>query len=191
MQAINIPTKSSVHKEPEMQAPLSRKLTLKKRKLFLQLLGELGNVSRAAAIVGTSREVCYRLRKTDPAFAAAWAKALDLAVSKFEDIVAERAFRGQEQPIFYKGRVVGHKREPSDLLAMFYIKAHRPQYRDRQEAPPAGPLTIELVLPEGFRATREVEAIDLEVQGAGQVDRCSPSQAMLPPPATGFTKGHS
>jgi hypothetical protein len=55
------------------------KLTESRQKRFLKALAETHRVGAAAAVAGTSRTQVYKLRQSDPLFAAAWQQALDSA----------------------------------------------------------------------------------------------------------------
>ena len=53
------------------------KLTGPRQKRFLKALADTGRVDAAAVIAGTSRTQVYKLRQTNPLFAAAWKQALE------------------------------------------------------------------------------------------------------------------
>ena len=72
------------------------KLTQVRRKRFLEALADTGSVTKAAVVAGTSRTRVYELRKVDPAFAAAWAEAEDIAVDQLEDEARRRAMEGSQ-----------------------------------------------------------------------------------------------
>jgi len=108
------------------------KLTAKKKKDFLDLLAQTGNVSQSAEAVGTTRYTVYRARKADPEFAAAWDEAVEVAVIALEDEARRRAYEGVEEPVFYKGEVCGSIQRYSDTLLIFLLKGHKPdKYRDK------------------------------------------------------------
>ena len=66
------------------------KLTESCQKRFLKALADTGKVDAAAGIAGTSRSQVYKLRQTNPPFAAAWQQALESA----EDPPPQPADRG-------------------------------------------------------------------------------------------------
>lgn len=108
------------------------RLTAKKKKDFLDLLAQTGNVSQSAEAVGTTRYTVYRARKADPEFAAAWDEAVEVAVIALEDEARRRAYEGVEEPVFYKGEVCGSIQRYSDTLLIFLLKGHKPdKYRDK------------------------------------------------------------
>ncbi|HEX2863050.1 MAG TPA: hypothetical protein VHN99_00665 [Deinococcales bacterium] len=120
--------------------PNRTKWTPKKRAQFLTLLAEDPNVSRAAEEIGVARSWLYQQRNTDPAFAAAWDEAVEHAVETLESEVRRRAL-GWDEDVFNKdGEHTGARRVYSDNLAMFLLKAHRPdRYRDRSTTEHTGP----------------------------------------------------
>ena len=70
-------------------------------------------VSHAAEAAGVSRNTAYRWRHDDLEFACLWDEAHDDAVDAVESVLYQKALSG-------------------DTIAMiFYLKAHRPIYRDR------------------------------------------------------------
>ena len=107
-------------------------LTPEKRKeLFLEYLRERPNITKAARWAGYTREYVYELRKADPDFAKAWDEALEESVDLCEGEMHRLAFDGTLKPVFQSGEKVGSIREYSDTLAIFLMKAHRPEkYRE-------------------------------------------------------------
>ena len=61
---------------------------------FLRHLEESGSVSLAAARAGIGRNTVYERRKVDPAFAAGWRKAAEMAVEALRDLAITRARDG-------------------------------------------------------------------------------------------------
>ena len=91
---------------------------------------KIPNIARAAKNVGVSRGTIYNHRESDPEFAKALKDALDEGVENCEEELHRRAFEGTLVP-----KTVAGKREEirqySDVLAMFLLKAHKPEkYRD-------------------------------------------------------------
>ena len=117
--------------------------TPKKQELFLTVLSENGGmVNKACDAVRLSRSQAYNLRDSDPAFAEAWQKAVDAGLDRLEDEVIRRGFEGVREPVYQGGKLVGHVQKYSDTLLIFFLKAHRKQYRDKQEltGPDGAPL---------------------------------------------------
>ena len=84
-----------------------------RKKRFLEALTAQGTVYHAAQAAGISRQTAYRWREEDLDFAFAWDEAIDNAVDAVENTIYQQAVGG------------------NTLAAIFYLKAHRPIYRDR------------------------------------------------------------
>lgn len=90
-----------------------------------------GNVTRACEAVGIGRRSVYEWRDDDAEFAAAWNEALEAGTEELEEEARRRALRGTEEPVFYKGEPCGAIRKYSDTLAIFLLKANKPEkYRE-------------------------------------------------------------
>jgi hypothetical protein len=101
-------------------------------RVFLAALARTPNVSAAAKAAGVTRQATYARRKVAPEFAEAWDDALEASTDALIGEVYRRALEGVEEPVFHEGKVCGHKRRYSDALAMFLLRAHRPEvYGDR------------------------------------------------------------
>lgn len=112
-----------------MMAPELTELAPKKWvAAFLAALAQHGNVSRAARTARVSREMVYRERGDNAAFAAAWETAHAQGLDSLEDVANARA------------------RKDSDTLLIFLLKAHRPEkYRDRMQVEQSGEMVIRVV----------------------------------------------
>ena len=84
-----------------------------KKKRFIETLETQGTVLHAAKAAGVSRQTVYRWRYEDREFAACW------------DEAHEQAFDAVES-VFYQSALSGNI-----VAIIFYLKAHRPIYRDR------------------------------------------------------------
>ena len=114
------------------------KLTPARQRHFLKALSESGSVSTAAAVAGTSRTRVYELRKADPAFAAAWDEAEEIATDRLEEEARRRALEGVSEPLVSAGKLVrGDDGKPimiqrySDRLLAELLRARRPPPRER------------------------------------------------------------
>lgn len=106
---------------------------------FLTALASAGNVSKAAAHAGVSRQAAYLRRAEDRAFAARWDDAVEQSTDTLEAEAVRRARDGTDRPVYQSGELVGHVREYSDTLLIFLLKARRPQkYRDNARVEIAG-----------------------------------------------------
>ena len=88
---------------------------------FLDHLASKGNVRAACARVGLSTESAYRLRRRDAEFARGWAAALALARESSVQVLADRAIDGVEEPIWYRGELVGTRRRYDTRLLLAHI----------------------------------------------------------------------
>lgn len=70
-------------------------------------------MSHAAQAAGVSRNTAYRWRQEDHEFASLWDEAHENAVDAVESVLYQSALRG------------------NIVAIIFYLKAHRPIYRDR------------------------------------------------------------
>jgi hypothetical protein len=94
--------------------------TVNRKRTFIEELRRKATFYHAAQAAGISRKTGYVWIERDPAFAAACEDAREDTVDILETSVYERALGNSEQGI--KG---------DSLLAMFWLKAHRPKFRDR------------------------------------------------------------
>jgi hypothetical protein len=114
------------------------KLDQSRQARFLKELATTGSVSKAAALAATSRTRIYELRKVDPAFAAAWEEAEEIAADRLEDEARRRAIDGVSEPLVSAGRLVRDDdgqpimvRRYSDNLLLALIRSRRPPPRER------------------------------------------------------------
>ena len=71
------------------------------------------------------------MRRHSEDFAAQWREALEEGSDLLDAEARRRAVTGIDEPVFYKGEVVGSITKYSDSLLMFLLRAHRPQmFRD-------------------------------------------------------------
>jgi hypothetical protein len=101
--------------------------TNEQQRLFLGHLAETANVRRSSDAAGKSTSAAYALRKRDPAFAQKWADALEQALDLLEAHIIERAGEGVTKDYFYQGESRGLFKEHSNDLAMFMLRARRPE----------------------------------------------------------------
>lgn len=125
---------------PAFPGPV-RKWTAKVRTAFLEALAELGQVRAAARAAGVSPQLVYRERQKNPDFAREWQEAMDRALDALEETLLDRAINGVEKQVYYGGKSCGSVRQYSDALAMFLLRARRPETYGRavitEAQPPA------------------------------------------------------
>jgi len=136
--------KAAASATPEKRAPrgtAKAKDPATWRPAFLAELANTCNVSEAARVAGIDRHAVYNHRDADPAFAAAWADAIEQGVEALELEARRRAMKGTTRPVFYMGVECGQVQEYSDTLMIFLLKAHRPKiYRDGATGQPDDPV---------------------------------------------------
>ena len=79
-------------------------------------------------MAGLSRQTLYqhRNRRSGEAFGAVWDRAQDCATGLLGDFAIERALRGVEEPVFWKGEQVGTRRRYNDKLLMLLLRGRDP-----------------------------------------------------------------
>lgn len=120
--------------------------TVENKRKFIEGLRIKASIYHAAQYAGVGRTTVYRWMEQDSEFAQAVGDAHEDAADVMESSVYERAFN-------------------DNLLAMFWLKAHRPKFRDKA--------TVDITVVQG-----EIEERMKQVVG-GQVQ----IQPFLPPPA--------
>ena len=98
---------------------------------FFAALGKTGVVTWAAKAAGVGRRTVYDHLQADPEFGERWQEALDTAADTLEGELIRRAVEGEQVPVYYKGKVVGHKTRKSDALLVFAIR-NLQRRRDRE-----------------------------------------------------------
>jgi len=105
-----------------------------RRATFLKHLAKTANVSRSAKLAELSASALYKHRAKTASFASQWDDAINEALDALEQAVIERAKHGVAKPVFFGGKKVGTVRSYSDALAMFMLKAKRPEVYARLHA---------------------------------------------------------
>lgn len=101
---------------------------------FLKAFVERGTVLGASDASGIHRDTHYHWLKTDTDYAQAYAMAEEEAVQMLETEIRRRALVGVDEPVWHQGKRVGYVKKYSDTLAIFILKARRPDvYRERFE----------------------------------------------------------
>jgi hypothetical protein len=85
----------------------------RQKKKFIETLEAQSTVLHACKAAGISRQTAYRWQHNDLEFAAQWDQALENAVDVVENSLYQKAVSGDT------------------ICMIFYLKAHRPIYRDR------------------------------------------------------------
>jgi hypothetical protein len=111
--------------KPQLKKRARRDWSKAKAAKFLGVLAETCNVSEACRRSRVPMTVAYRRRKMDATFRAAWGEAIDLAFSRLELVLLDRAFNGIEKVIRRKDGSEERMREYSNQLGLTLLKMHR------------------------------------------------------------------
>jgi hypothetical protein len=90
---------------------------------FLDTLRRTGNVTAAIAAAGVPRALVYRKRGRNRRFRLLWQEAMDEALDRLEAMLWERALGDRRKKGGDSARTIG----PDERLAIFLLKAHRPE----------------------------------------------------------------
>lgn len=116
-----------------------------RRKAFFEAFARLGTITQAADAVGVSFKAAKRWQREYP---DEWAEAEERAADAIEREAIRRAVEGVDEPVFYRGDVVGNIKRYSDQLLIALLKM-RGRYveRTKQElsGPDGSPIRSELV----------------------------------------------
>lgn len=91
--------------------------TVSNKQAFINWYREKASIFHAARAAGVARSTVYKWMDEDEQFAQAVADSFEDAADVAETSAYERA--------------IGRDCKPDSLLLMFWLKAHRPKYRDR------------------------------------------------------------
>jgi len=120
-----------------------------KKRAFLAAMSLYGVITRAAEVAGIDPKTHRNWLGADEVYAEAFGRAKQAAVDTLEAEARRRAVEGVQEPVFYEGRVVGHKMRQSDNLAMFLLKGNAPdKFRERSEVKVTGHLSLSAALRE-------------------------------------------
>jgi hypothetical protein len=150
------------------------KRTPKRRKIFLENLAKGVSVTGSAIAAGLARASVYEWRDDDPEFAEEWDDAVEQGTDLLEDEVRRRSTQGVDEPVFYKGVIVGHVRKYSDQMAMFLLKGRRAEiFRDV-----AKPEADQNLIPDLIASIKEANRLanGTEAEADEQADPASPVQ---------------
>jgi hypothetical protein len=126
-----------------------------KKVKFLEHYANSCNVTVSARYINVTRSTVYQWIDDDPEFAKSVENAREEGLDLIEAEVKRRAYDGEEVQYYNKdgspGAIV---RKYSDLLAMFFLKGHRPEkYREIREDRVSGKVAHEVFLKVEFVPT--------------------------------------
>lgn len=96
--------------------------------LVRELQSNCGDELAACKAVGVSLIFVNQWRRDDKKVDAALAEAAQVGSQGLVSAAIERAVRGYDDAVYYKGVVVGQKRNYSDGLLSLLLKAKRPEF---------------------------------------------------------------
>lgn len=132
--------------------PLIAQIADSRKRHYLTAIVQGADYGLAARLAGISLSLGYLWRndQTDPVFQHALKLAQSAKCDRLEAEIHRRAVTGIDVPVYQQGRLVGHRREYSDLLLIFSAKAEMPgKYRDNVN------ITGEVRMPVSFRHERD------------------------------------
>lgn len=98
------------------------------KELFIEELARTGNVTAAARTAGWKYPtVAEMYRKEDPDFDLAWSDAQKQANDALVAEARRRAMEGVQEPVFFKGEIVGSITKYSDKLLEVLLKGEMPE----------------------------------------------------------------
>lgn len=92
-----------------------------KEDIFLDVLRQTGNVTKATTSAGLDRSLVYRRRNMKPEFREKWQNAMGQALDYLEAYLWDKAMGKETSDGGEDGQVVDEK------IAIFLLKAHRPE----------------------------------------------------------------
>ena len=108
---------------------------------FLAALESTGVISQAAKAADVPRRTVYDHLKADLEFHDKAAHALDTAGDNLQAELMRCALEGEQQPVYYKGEVVGHINKKNDAMLMHAIANLRHRRSELDKAHPIGGLS--------------------------------------------------
>jgi hypothetical protein len=124
-------------RKPQLRKVSKRSWTKAKEEMFLSVLAETCNVTRACEAAGVGVTSVYRRKKENAAFRAAWLAAIAIAYQQLELVLLERAFNGTEKLVNVRAGDARTMREYSNQLGVALLKMHRDTAADAEfELPP-------------------------------------------------------
>jgi len=103
------------------------KLTPEVKETFVEMLGEIPNVTVISKLLGVHPSNVYRMRERDQAFDEACREAMEMGYDLVEEEARRRAVDGVLEPVFQGGEQVGSVRKFSDVLLRDLLKAYKPK----------------------------------------------------------------
>ncbi len=109
---------------------------------FLEAVRTGSEIPEAAEYAGVSAKTMRELRKTNADFARALTDAEDASVDYLRAEAKRRAVDGWQEPVFFKGEIVGHIQRYSDRMLELLLRARAPEFRDERTVVVSGSVTL-------------------------------------------------
>jgi len=110
------------------------RFTPSKKRLFLRLYRECGNVTLCARKIGVSKACIYKHIAKSPRFEKLFNEARGEAVDMMEAEAYRRAVRGFKKPVYQKGILVGYETIYDGRLLAILLRANNPEkFGDKTE----------------------------------------------------------
>lgn len=99
----------------------------KRKRVFLDAFVKSGCLRAAARKAGVSHQTVYNHQAQDKAFARQCELAHELASTDLELLAWERATVGAEEPVIYRGEIVGTRLKRSDAMLRLLLQGAKPK----------------------------------------------------------------
>lgn len=97
----------------------------RRKRQYLAAYSLTGSLVKASEATEISRFTHRHWKETDPEYAEAFQLAYAISTDILEDEARRRAIEGVQEPVFYQGKIVGHKSIYSDMLLLAMLKRHK------------------------------------------------------------------
>ena len=104
-----------------------KKTTKEFKETFLDMLGQIPNITAVCKLLGIGSSAIRNARKKDPEFDRGVLMAIEEGYDMLEEEARRRAVDGVLEPVFYRGVEVGKIRKYSDQLLTTLLKGYRPK----------------------------------------------------------------
>ena len=111
--------------KPQKRKATPRNWSKEKEVIFLSVLADTCNVTRAAEEAEVSTSSAYERRKQNAAFRAGWLEAISVAYQRLELVLLDRAFNGTEKVVKRRDGSEERMLEYSNQLGLTLLKMHR------------------------------------------------------------------
>ncbi|MFZ1005536.1 MAG: hypothetical protein WAN65_01785 [Candidatus Sulfotelmatobacter sp.] len=162
----------------------------------MKILEKTGRVDYSAQVAGLDTSTLYQYRKAHPDFRQAWEEAIETAGDNFEAEAVRRGVEGVEEPVFYKGEIVGYVLKYSDTLLSKLLDGAKPGKYRPQPAQLEGGGNVKIgiaIIPMTIRSLEEWEKGYIAPQNGapmieGKAVEVKPEDDTVSPRTTGMKR---